>query len=96
MTDHRRKLVRLLDDARSGESLKLEEIGFLLELEEAADLELLFAAARDVRERHFGREVFLYGFLYFSTHCRNNCTLDRKSTRLNSSHPIPSRMPSSA
>ena len=30
------------------------------------------------------------------TDCRNYGVLDRKSTRLNSSHEIPSRMPSSA
>ena len=36
-------------------------------------LEKLFAAARRQRERHFGDSVFLYGFLYISTHCRNRC-----------------------
>lgn len=34
----------------------------------------LFAAARRVRARHFGRTVFLYGFLYISTYCRNRCS----------------------
>ena len=24
--------------------------------------------------RHFGDAVFLYGFVYFSTYCRNECT----------------------
>ena len=37
-------------------------------------LEKLFAAARRQRERHFGNRVFLYGFLYISTHCRNRCS----------------------
>jgi methylornithine synthase len=35
--------------------------------------EKLFAAARRQRELHFGNRVFLYGFLYISTHCRNRC-----------------------
>jgi methylornithine synthase len=35
--------------------------------------ETLFTAARRLRERHFGNRVFLYGFLYISTHCRNRC-----------------------
>ena len=37
-------------------------------------LEKLFAAARRQRERYFGNRVFLYGFLYVSTHCRNRCS----------------------
>ena len=35
--------------------------------------EKIFALARKVRERYFGNEVFLYGFVYFSTFCKNNC-----------------------
>jgi methylornithine synthase len=34
---------------------------------------LVFAAAREQRERHSGDAVFLYGFVYFSTFCRNEC-----------------------
>jgi methylornithine synthase len=34
----------------------------------------LFATARRLRQRHFGNRVFLYGFLYVSTHCRNRCS----------------------
>ncbi len=33
----------------------------------------LFEKARRVREKHFGRGVFAYGFNYFSTHCKNKC-----------------------
>jgi methylornithine synthase len=36
--------------------------------------ERVFAAARELRRRHFGDAVFLYGFVYFSTYCRNDCT----------------------
>jgi len=35
--------------------------------------EVLFAAAREARARNFGDAVFLYGFVYFSTYCRNAC-----------------------
>jgi methylornithine synthase len=34
---------------------------------------LVFAAAREARARHSGNAVFLYGFVYFSTYCRNEC-----------------------
>ena len=33
----------------------------------------VFAAAREARARHSGDAVFLYGFVYFSTYCRNAC-----------------------
>jgi methylornithine synthase len=33
----------------------------------------LYAAARELRRRHFGEGIFLYGFLYASTYCRNDC-----------------------
>jgi len=38
------------------------------------DAPKVFAAAREMRARHFGDAVFLYGFVYFSTFCRNQCT----------------------
>ena len=38
------------------------------------DRQELFAAAREVRERNFGTKIFTYGFVYFSTHCKNNCS----------------------
>jgi methylornithine synthase len=34
---------------------------------------LVFAAARELRSRRSGDAVFLYGFVYFSTYCRNEC-----------------------
>jgi methylornithine synthase len=34
---------------------------------------VVFAAAREARARHSGDAVFLYGFVYFSTYCRNAC-----------------------
>lgn len=38
------------------------------------DREMLFEAARDARQKNFGSKVFTYGFVYFSTHCKNNCS----------------------
>jgi methylornithine synthase len=37
------------------------------------DAPLVFSAARELRARHSGDAVFLYGFVYFSTYCRNDC-----------------------
>lgn len=41
---------------------------------EGKDRQELYAAAREVRERNFGTKIFTYGFVYFSTHCKNNCS----------------------
>lgn len=51
-----------------------EEIIAILNAEDDDVKNELFAAARETRERHFGNKVFLYGFVYFSTYCRNNCS----------------------
>jgi methylornithine synthase len=37
------------------------------------DAQQVFAAAREMRARVSGDAVFLYGFVYFSTYCRNEC-----------------------
>lgn len=67
------ELKKILQRAEAGEPLTDEELAGLLELTGSEERELLFAAARRVRERNFGRKVFLYGFVYFSTYCRNKC-----------------------
>ncbi|NLL95320.1 MAG: methylornithine synthase PylB [Thermoplasmatales archaeon] len=45
----------------------------LLSLEDPASVSKLFAAARELRDANFGNRVFLYGFVYFSTYCGNEC-----------------------
>ena len=62
-----------LERAERGEGLDRADLDLLLSLTRPEDLAALFASARRVRERFFGARVFLYGFVYFSTHCRNNC-----------------------
>ena len=74
----------ILDKALCEESLSREEVLYLLNLDQAEEAGKLFAAARELRSRYFGDKVFLYGFLYFSTWCRNNCAFCsyRTSNRL--------------
>ncbi|MDY6826956.1 MAG: methylornithine synthase PylB [Bacillota bacterium] len=64
----------ILAGAIGGERLTGDEILCLLNLQKRRDLENLFEAAREVRKKHFGDRIFLYGFIYFSTYCRNDCT----------------------
>lgn len=66
-------LERILGNVEAGGSLTAWEIEGLLALDEPEQLYALMAAARKVRQRHFGPDVFLYGFLYASTYCRNQC-----------------------
>jgi len=66
-------LSNLLDRLAISGNASDVELKYLLGLEAPDDLARLFEAARKVRKHHFDNRVFLYGFLYFSTYCRNNC-----------------------
>jgi len=67
------KLAKILGKTEREEILTREEIAFLLGLKQKSQINDLFQAARDLRQRYFGDNVFLYGFIYISTYCRNNC-----------------------
>ena len=67
------KLEKILRVAEKGNGLDNRDVRFLLDLEEPAHVEALFATARKLRSRFFGDKIFLYGFLYISTFCRNDC-----------------------
>jgi methylornithine synthase len=62
------------DRALDGVSPGFDDLALLLALPDADAAEPLFAAARELRRRHTGDAVFLYGFVYFSTYCRNRCS----------------------
>ena len=63
----------VLSKSRGGETLTRNEVRFLLDLRREEDLSLLFQSAREARACRFGNAIFLYGFVYFSTWCRNDC-----------------------
>ena len=64
-------LKSLLKRLELGGAAQEQEIASLLDLSDPAGIRLLFDAAARVRARHFGNRIFFYGFLYFSTFCRN-------------------------
>jgi methylornithine synthase len=66
-------LIQLLFELENGCEITRKEIKYLLGLSEPAEINLFFEAAQHVRAYQFGNKVFLYGFLYFSTFCKNNC-----------------------
>lgn len=45
----------------------------LLRIDNRNEIEELFSQARKAREKEFGNKIFMYGFVYFSTWCRNDC-----------------------
>jgi methylornithine synthase len=67
-------LTNILEKAADRLPLAKEEVIYLLDLQEESEIENLFDTARRLRQNYFGNKVFLYGFIYFSTFCRNNCT----------------------
>jgi len=67
----------LVDELLAGRRPERPEVQRLLEVSDPVEAEVLFAAARRMRQRHFGRRVYLYGFVYFSTYCGNRCAFCR-------------------
>lgn len=67
------KLEQIIDHLQAGLVVEKAAIIYLLGLSQPKDIQSLFMAARKTRARNFGNQVFFYGFLYFSTFCRNNC-----------------------
>lgn len=64
----------VLDKAVEGKHLDRNDLKTLMSLTREDELNALFDAASAVRDMNFGNKVFLYGFVYFSTFCKNNCT----------------------
>lgn len=63
---------RVCGRLEAGELPSRRDIASLIALRGDGQAHLFSLAAR-ARDRRFGRSVFLYGFLYLSTHCRNDC-----------------------
>ncbi len=65
--------MELIGKAEAGGHLNLEEVTALMSDMGDEETQELFSAARRVRDQNFGNHVYIYGFVYFSTYCRNNC-----------------------
>jgi len=73
MNDSHYKLAEIIEKALHQERLDKGEIVFLLSLKQKSQINAVLETARKLRYRHFGDRVFLYGFVYVSTFCRNDC-----------------------
>lgn len=67
-------VIDIIKKATNGASLSVNDIIELLSLEDQDSIQLVMSAAQKMRNQHFGTKIFLYGFVYYSTYCRNNCT----------------------
>lgn len=63
----------VVEEARRGEGLDLEAAALLLQHSEPEVVGPLLAAAREVKERTYGRRVVLFAPLYTSNVCCNEC-----------------------
>ena len=72
--NNRQPFEALLAKLKAEETLSKAEMTFLLNLDDGDQIEVLFQEARDMRQKYFGNKVFMYGFIYASTYCRNDCS----------------------
>ncbi|EOU1683647.1 [FeFe] hydrogenase H-cluster radical SAM maturase HydG [Clostridium perfringens] len=70
-----KELVReIIEKSRSAEGLTPEETAVLLNLEDKELIEEMFKAARQVKEKLYGKRLVVFAPLYVSNYCVNNCT----------------------
>lgn len=65
---------RITEKSLAKEPLTQEEVLFLFSLRDERQIAELMLGARKIRAHFFGEEIFLTGFVYFSTFCRNFCS----------------------
>lgn len=70
-------LEEILSKAVDLQPLEGDDILFLLSLRKNEHIQKLLHTSRKLRQRFFGDNIFLYGFIYFTTFCRNDCSFCR-------------------
>lgn len=64
---------QLIDKLRQEQSLTKEEWTTLIQNRTLELAEYLFRQAREVREEHYGRDVYIRGLIEFTNICKNDC-----------------------
>jgi methylornithine synthase len=67
------ELDEFIEKIKNGYKLSDNELRSILETEDQNELEKLFYVAQKVRNYFFGNKIILSAFVYFSTHCKNEC-----------------------
>lgn len=55
------------------DEFNVNDIKRLLDPKDEDEKSKILNTAREIKNKHFSNKVFLYGFIYFSTICKNNC-----------------------
>ncbi len=63
----------IIEKARAAKGLSPEETAVLLESTDGSVLDALFRAAREVKERIYGKRLVFFAPLYLSNYCINGC-----------------------
>jgi 2-iminoacetate synthase len=66
--------LEIIEKARAAKGLSPEETAVLLESTDRSVLDALFRAAREVKERIYGKRLVFFAPLYLSNYCINGCT----------------------
>jgi len=76
-------IMQILKKAEQNIPLSKQEMVQILDTSHLEEIQSVFKTARNLRKKYFGNRIFLYGFLYFSTYCRNSCNfcLYRKNNK---------------
>lgn len=70
----REDVLAVIEKARTAQGLTPHEVAVLLQTEDEELLSEMFAAAKEVKLKIYGRRLVLFAPLYVSDHCVNNCT----------------------
>ena len=62
-----------MNDFFSNNDLSIDEIKYLLLLENKNDIKLLYDKASDLRNKTIGNKVYLRGLIEYSDRCSKNC-----------------------
>lgn len=86
------KVIEILNKALQLKGLSLEESAELMNVEDDETLEMIFKAAKDLKEEIYGKRIVLFAPLYASNYCSNNCVycgFRRDNTQIKRRHLTP-------
>lgn len=63
----------IINKARAAKGLTLPETAALLQVTDMTLLQQIYAAAKEIKNRIYGRRIVIFAPLYISDHCINNC-----------------------
>lgn len=64
----------ILQKAAEGRGITHREAAVLMECDDKSTIERIFAIAKSIKERIYGKRIVLFAPLYLSNHCINGCT----------------------